>query len=48
LARGILQVLENPGFREELSEKGKKRSLDFTVDRAVEEYIKLIEECMKE
>jgi glycosyltransferase involved in cell wall biosynthesis len=48
LARGILQVLENPGFREELSKKGKKRSLDFTVDRAVEEYIKLMEECMKE
>ena len=48
LARGILQVLENPGFREELSEKGKKRSLDFTVDGAVEEYIKLMEECMKE
>jgi len=45
LARGILQVLENPGFREELSEKGKKRSLDFTVDRAVEEYIKLIGKC---
>ena len=42
LAQGILRVLENQDLRRELSEKGKKRALDFTVDRAVEEYVKLV------
>ncbi|WP_369018022.1 hypothetical protein QBE54_09850 [Thermatribacter velox] len=29
-----------------LSEKGKRRAQDFTVERAVEEYLKLIGECV--
>jgi len=29
-----------------LSEKGKRRAQDFTVERAVEEYLKLIRECL--
>jgi len=45
LAQGILQVLENPDLHRELSEKGKQRSLDFTVEKAVEEYLGLIKRC---
>ena len=46
LAQGILQVLENPDLQRELSERGKQRALDFTVEKAVEEYIRLVEECV--
>ena len=45
LAQGILQVLKNSDLRRELSEKGKQRALDFTVEKAVEEYVGLIERC---
>ena len=47
LAQGILQVLENPDLQRELSERGKQRALDFTVEKAVEEYIRLVEECVE-
>ncbi len=47
LAQGILRVLENQDLRRELSEKGKKRSLDFTVEKAVEGYVRLVEECVE-
>ena len=45
LAQGIPRVLENQDLRRELSVKGKRRALDFTVDRAVEEYVKLVKRC---
>lgn len=45
LAQEILRVLKNQELAKELSEKGKKRALSFTVEKAVEEYLRLIEEC---
>lgn len=45
LAQEILRVLKNQELAKELSEKGKKRALDFTVEKAVEEYLRLIKEC---
>jgi len=47
LAQGILQVLENRDLQRELSERGKQRALDFTVEKAVEEYVRLIERCCR-
>lgn len=45
LAEAILGVLTNQELARELSEKGKRRAQDFTVERAVKEYLKLVEEC---
>ncbi|MEO0278167.1 MAG: glycosyltransferase [candidate division WOR-3 bacterium] len=46
LAEAILRVLRDQNLAEELRKKGPERARDFTVDRAVEEYVRVIEECI--
>ncbi len=47
LAEAILKVLKDEELAQSLREKGKLRAQDFTVDKAVEEYVRLVEECRK-
>ncbi len=47
LAEAILRVLRDQNLAEELRKKGPERARDFTVDRAVEEYVRVIEECRR-
>lgn len=44
LAAAILRVLRDQNLAEELREKGKMRAMNFTVERAVREYMRLVEE----
>ncbi|MEM3658648.1 MAG: glycosyltransferase [Candidatus Hadarchaeum sp.] len=43
IAEGILKVLRDQNLAEELRKKGQERARDFTVDRAVEKYMRVIE-----
>ncbi len=47
LAEAILKVLQSKDLAQELKEKGQKRAQDFTVDRAVGEYVRLVEACIR-
>ncbi len=47
LAAAILRVLKDKTLAQELREKGKIRAMDFTVERAVREYIRLVEEVVR-
>ena len=46
LAEGILRILTDKALACELAEKGRRRATDFTVDKAVEQYLTLIKECL--
>ena len=48
LAEAILQVLKDPTLAQKLREKGRIRAMDFTVERAVEEYVRLVEGCVQQ
>nr|BAL55462.1 glycosyl transferase family 1 [uncultured Acetothermia bacterium] len=45
LARAILSVLQDNNLRRILRDKGRRRAQDFSVDKAVEEYMRLIAQC---
>ena len=47
VARALIQIAEDHDLRKKMGEQNKQRSLEFTVDRMVESYIKIYEKLIE-